>query len=214
MKRITFMLFLSCLLMTVACHVMTSCSNDKEPITSVEETQVIDLTAYDKVVYDNRELLSKWANAKKNALEDGSRAVSSEESECFNELKTNLLPSAASFASELGITKEDLESMMDVTISCNEDYEDAIVALMLFVTTADCARVDEASQSRSGSFKDCFFEATGIAAGADIVGKLAKGSMSKSAIRATLKLIARVGPRNLSMAGVAMMAAEIAWCMW
>ena len=68
MKRITFMLFLSCLLMTVACHVMTSCSNDKEPITSVEETQVIDLTAYDKVVYDNRELLSKWANARKMLL--------------------------------------------------------------------------------------------------------------------------------------------------
>ena len=43
-----------------------------------------------------------------------------EEAECFEALKQNLLPSATQFASELNITKEDLESMTGVGIHDNE----------------------------------------------------------------------------------------------
>ena len=48
-----------------------------------------------------------------------------EEAECFEALKQNLLPSATQFASELNITKEDLESMTGVGIHDNEEFENA-----------------------------------------------------------------------------------------
>ena len=88
-----------------------------------------------------------------------------EEAECFEALKQNLLPSATQFASELNITKEDLESMTGVGIHDNEKFENALVGLMLFVTTTDCSIIDDETQTRGGSFKDCFIEATGIGAG-------------------------------------------------
>lgn len=43
---------------------------------------------------------------------------------------------------------------------------------------------------------------------------LSKGVVSKAVVKATLKLVAKVGTRTLSGAGLALMAAEIAWCMW
>ena len=46
------------------------------------------------VVYKNRELLSDWAYAMQDAQEEGTRAASMEEAECFEALKQNLLPSA------------------------------------------------------------------------------------------------------------------------
>ena len=63
-------------------------------------------------------------------------------------------------------------------------------------------------------FKDCFIEATGIGAGVALVAGLSKGVVSKAVVKATLKLVAKVGTRTLSGAGLALMAAEIAWCMW
>ena len=57
----------------------------------------------------------------------------------FEALKQNLLPSATQLASELNITKEDLESMTGVGIHDNEEFENALVRLMLFVTTTDCS---------------------------------------------------------------------------
>ncbi len=137
-----------------------------------------------------------------------------EESEYFAKLKNNLLPSAFQFASDLNITKEDLESMTGVKIYDIEEYEKALVGLMLFVTTADCSIIDDESQNRGGSFKDCFLEATGIAAGAAIIGGLSKGTVSKAVVRSTLKMVAKLGTRTLCGAGLALLAAEIAWCMW
>ena len=46
------------------------------------------------MVYKNRELLSDWAYAMQDAQEEGTRAASMEEAECFEALKQNLLPSA------------------------------------------------------------------------------------------------------------------------
>lgn len=62
--------------------------------------------------------------------------------------------------------------------------------------------------------KDCFLEATGIAAGAAIIGGLGKNVMTKSALKSTIKLAAKVGGRTLSGIGLALIAAEVAWCMW
>lgn len=68
--------------------------------------------------------------------------------------------------------------------------------------------------TKGGSFKDCFMEATGIAAGVAIVGGLAKGVMTKTMVRAAVNLAVRIGGRAISGAGLALIAAEIAWCMW
>ena len=56
--------------------------------------KTIDLAEYEEVVYKNRELLSDWAYAMQDAQEEGTRAASMEEAECFEALKQNLLPSA------------------------------------------------------------------------------------------------------------------------
>ena len=87
--------------------------------------KTIDLAEYEEVVYKNRELLSDWAYAMQDAQEEGTRAASMEEAECFEALKQNLLPSATQLASELNITKEDLESMTGVGIHDNEEFENA-----------------------------------------------------------------------------------------
>lgn len=103
----------------------------------------------------NRELLSNWAYAKQNAQEESTRSANIEESEYFDKLKVNLLPSAYRFASDLNITKEDLESMTGVKIHNNEEYENTLMGLMLFVTTIDCSIIDNESQTTGGrSFKD------------------------------------------------------------
>ena len=82
-------------------------------------------------------------------------------------------------------------------------------------TNTDCSIIDGGSKTtRGGSFKDWFLEATGIAAGAAIVGGLAKGTVSKAVVRASLRMVAKVGTRTLSGVGLALMAAEITWCMW
>ena len=66
---------------------MTGCSNSNEPIEFEDETQTIDLAEYEEVVYKNRELLSDWAYAMQDAQEEGTRAASMEEAECFEALK-------------------------------------------------------------------------------------------------------------------------------
>ncbi len=201
-------------IMSLICLIMTGCSNNNEPINAVDESQTINLAEYEKVVYNNRELLSDWAYAKQDAQNKVTKATSLKESEYFEKLKDNVLPSASRFASELNITKEDLESMMGIKIHDNEEYENTLVGLMLFITTMDCSRIDDEPQTRGGSFTKCFSEATGIAAGAAIIGHLAKGVVSKAVVRATLKLVAKVGTRTLSGVGLALIAAEITYYMW
>lgn len=203
------------LIMSLACMIITGCSNNNDPDNVVDETKTINLANYEKVVYNNRELLSDWAYAKQDAQEKRTRTADIEESEYFDKLKVNLLPSALQFASELNITKEDLESMTGVKIYNKEEYENTLVGLMLFVTTTSRSIIDNNSQAtRGGSFKDCFLEATGIAAGAAIVGGLAKGTVSKAVVEATVKMVSKVGTRTLSGVGLALIAAEITWCMW
>ena len=53
----------------------------------VDETKTINLANYEKVVYNNRELLSNWAYAKQDALEKNTRAANIAESEYFDKLK-------------------------------------------------------------------------------------------------------------------------------
>ena len=114
MKRIA-------LIMSLICLIITGCSNNNASNNVVDETKTINLANYEKVVYNNRELLSNWAYAKQDAQEKNTRAANIAESKYFDKLKVNLLPSAFQFASDLNITKEDLESMTGVKIYNNEE---------------------------------------------------------------------------------------------
>ena len=57
MKRIA-------LIMSLICLIITGCSNNNASNNVVDETKTINLANYEKVVYNNRELLSNWAYAK------------------------------------------------------------------------------------------------------------------------------------------------------
>jgi len=142
------------------------------------------------------------------------RAAELEANQCFAELKARLLPSAVQFADELNISKEEIELITGEKINNKEELEEALIGLMLFVSATDCCIENDETLTRGGSFKDCFLEATGIAAGAAVVGSLSKGVVSKAVVKATLKLVAKVGTRTLNGVGLALMAAEIIWCMY
>ena len=103
--------------------------------------------------------------------------------------------------------------MTGVKIHNNEEYENTLVGLMLFVTTANYSLINNGLQAtRGGSFKDCFLEATGIAAGSAVVAGLAEKTVSKAVVKATLKMVSKIGTRTLSGVGLALIAAEITWC--
>ena len=61
---------------------------------------------------------------------------------------------------------------------------------------------------------DCFLEATGIAAGAVIIGHLSKGVVSKKVLKQLIKLTAKIGSRTLNGIGLALIATEMAICLW
>lgn len=193
---------------------MTSCSNEAKLEEPTSENKVVDLSKYKDVVYANRQLLSEWGYAAVDAEEEQTRSAEEAANQSFEELKSNLLPAAIQFVEELDISIEDMESMTEEKIDGEKEYEEAIVGLMLFVTATDCNIAEDETLTRGGSFKDCFIEATGIAAGIVIVGGLTKGAVSKKVVRATLKMVAKVGTRTLSGVGLALIAAEIAWCMY
>ena len=86
--------------------------------------------------------------------------------------------------------------MTGVGIHDNEEFENALVGLMLFVTTTDCSIIDDETQTRGGSFKDCFIEATGIGAGVALVAGLSKGVVSKAVVRGIDVCITYIVGRN------------------
>lgn len=59
----------------------------------------------------------------------------------------------------------------------------------------------------------CALEATGLAAGAAVIGGLGYGTLSEKGKKALLKSVAKIGGRTLSGIGLALVAAEFTWCM-
>lgn len=202
------------LLLSLLSLITTGCSDNNESIETIEDNCSIEIRDYQNVVYENRELLSNWAYAKQDVIEEGTRAAEIEEAQYFMELKSKILPSAQQFVTDLNITKDEIELMTGEQISNSEEYENALVGLMLFVTTTNSAIEEDVDQTRGGSFKDCFIEATGIGAGVALIAGLSKGTVSKAIVKATLKLVVKAGTRTLNGIGLALLAAEITWCMW
>lgn len=207
MKKVT--LFLAVLGMA-----MSSCNRsvDVKKDESVVEP-VVEMSQYNDIVYKNKDLLFDWAYSKQSAMAEQTRASDVEERDNFKKLKNKLLPSAVRFVSDLNISKFDIEEMTGEKINSKEELEDAFVGLMLFASMVD-GSIISVPQTKGRSFIDCFLEATEIAGGIDVITKLVKGTMSKQAIKAVVKILAKAGTRSLSGVGLALIAAEIAWCMW
>ena len=89
--------------------------------------QTIDLAEYEEGwLIKNRELI--WlGHAMQDAQEEGTRAASMEEVECFEALKQKSTSHLPPPASELNITKEDLWVNDGVGIHDNEEFENALV---------------------------------------------------------------------------------------
>lgn len=193
---------------------MSSCNRsvDVKKDESVVEP-VVEMSQYNDIVYKNKDLLFEWAYSKQSAMAEQTRASDVEERDNFKKLKNKLLPSAVRFVSDLNISKFDIEEMTGEKINSKEELEDAFVGLMLFASMVDRSIVND-PQTKGRSFVDCFLEATNISGGIVLIGALTRGTMTKKAIKAVVKILAKAGTRSLSGVGLALIAAEIAWCMW
>ena len=201
-------------LLVVLGMAMSSCNRsvDVKKDESVVEP-VVEMSQYNDIVYKNKDLLFEWAYSKQSAMAEQTRASDLEERDNFKKLKNKLLPSAVRFVSDLNISKFDIEEMTGEKINSKEELEDAFVGLMLFASMVDRSIIDD-PQTKGGSFVDCFLEATNISGGIVLIGALTRGTMTKKAIKAVLKMVVKTGVRGLCGVGLALIAAEIAWCMW
>lgn len=178
-----------------------------------DSTQSVSLDRFTQIVKKNKTLLSDWAYSYQDLAEEKTKANEDTESEFYEQLKNELLPAAKEFAYSLSLSEEEIETMTGEKIESDKDYDEMIVGILLFSTTSNCCLIED-EMTRGGSFADCFLEATGIAAGMAIVGGMTKGAMSKAALKAVLKVVARVSTRTLNGVDLALLAGEIAWCMW
>ena len=195
----------------IAFLLFVSCNNEElNYFGSPQKEKQITMDMYDSIVISQRELIADFCIES----QDHNYTRSLSENKSYVSLKQNLLPTAEKFIDDIGITNEDMNDIFGESIKTCTDKEDAVVALLMFSTVLDYSYAQECSITRGGSFKDCFLEATGIAAGTAIVGGLAKGMMTKATVRAALKMVARIGGRTLNGASLALLAGEIAWCMW
>lgn len=188
---------------------LIACSH--EEINSEEETDpIVEMEKYETKVISARNLITEFCiETEKKEL--GTR-TNITNSQSYLNLKNKLLPTAKEFALELNLSNDNIEDFLDSKIMTLEEQEDALIGILLFAVVTNYS--NNLYEKTRASFKDCFLEATGIAAGAAIIGGLGKNVMTKSALKSTIKLAAKVGGRTLSGIGLALIAAEVAWCMW
>lgn len=185
---------------------LTACSSEQDmPIVNEQNTTSVSMSKYVDKVVSHKELIDEFVLNSETSTRNYS-------SENLLNLKNALMSDAKVFSKELGLTVQDMNELFDSKLSVAE-VEDAIVGLLLFSTVLDGCNPSGIS-TRGQDFTNCFQQATGIAAGIAIVGELAKGTMTKAALKQAVKLVARVGGRTLSGVGLALIAAEIAYCMW
>ena len=203
MKR-NFLILLSASLFFVSCS-----NNDEIAPEQVPDPQ-ISMERYESEVINSLDLITDFYIEAKNN-ESSTRSVAA--NQAFLNLKNSLLPTAQQFATELGLSKKDLEDIFGSQIVNEGDQEDALVGILLFAVVTDCSKLN-IEGTRGGSFEDCFLKATGIAAGVAVIGDLTKGALSKATLAKAVKLAAKVGGRTLNGIGLGLIAAEMAICMW
>lgn len=198
---------------------LCSCSDNKqlnEPQIqeAPDDQQVISLDAYDEAIYNNRDLIIDWASAMDDYQFEGTKEAYLKAQERYSSVKEALLPQAKQFVSDLGLTQQEIESATEVQNNTVSEYEDTQLGVMMLIAASNCSLQDNSTLTRGGSFKDCFLEATGIAAGCSIIKGLSSKTVSKQVVIRTLKLVAKMGVKNFAGLGIALIAAEIVWCMW
>lgn len=120
------------------------------------------------------------------------------------------------FFFDRGFNEQDIIEMLDgeheatlipivMEVTKNESNYDLHGSLFLFGTSA-YAR---------GDFRDCFVEATGIAAGVALIGALGAATTDKTLVMKLVKeAVKKIGGRTLGGIGLAMVVADIAYCMY
>ena len=120
------------------------------------------------------------------------------------------------FFYDRGFNEEDIIEMLDgeheatlipivMEVTENESNYGLQGSLFLFGTSA-YAR---------GDFRDCFEGATGIAAGVALIGALGAATIDKTLVMKLVKeAVKKIGGRALGGIGLAMVVADIAYCMY
>lgn len=183
------------------------CTVDEIP-NQEEENPVVDMAEYNAAVQANKDLIVEWYSNTKSGV-----TSKAEVDRSYDSMKQALLPTATKFTKKLHLSDAEIKEMLGVKSLTAEEKEEAELGILLFASMADCSNNGNV-ETRGGTFKDCFLEATGIADGLIIVGALTVGTMSKIAIRKMLKLVVRVSVKGCCGIGLALMAAEIAICMY
>ncbi|MEM5563620.1 hypothetical protein WNY78_00820 [Psychroserpens sp. AS72] len=115
-----------------------------------------------------------------------------------------------------GFTETEIIEMLD-----GED-ESTLIPIVMNVVYSDNtsqASIDflsvfgESAYAQNG-VRDCFLEATGIAAGVALVSALTAQTMDKKLVKKLVKTaVKKIGGRVLGGIGLALMVAEFAWCL-
>ncbi len=199
-KRIIY--FLALLLLPF----LSNCSSTSEELTNDQEkdTQVA-MASYRKLVKDHLSIIEEFYISNKL----NSRSINDR----YEDLKLAFLPSAQELAVKLDLKDSDLREISGTDIRNSEERNQVLIGVLLFSTVLEKGISDRVYDSRS-KFTDCLQEVGGINATIVTFSALAKGTMSKAALKAAVQLAAKIGGRTLSGIGLAIMAAEMAVCMY
>ena len=213
MKKV-YWYYIFCLVVLSACSNQTSDVievskiqkmdvNDCEPSEGEDEEFVL-METYNESVRSNTDIIADFCILNQD---DETTVIT-------DDIFLNLfLPPAQSFVSSLNISYQDINNV--ISLQSQEDYEYAVVGLLILATELDCINTAQANVTRGGSFLDCFSEATGIAGGVSLVGAMAAGTMTKKQLLKVLGMIGGKTALRVSCGvGLALIAAEIAWCMY
>lgn len=112
---------------------------------------------------------------------------------------------------ELDLNENDIIEIFGKQKKLVEIDQTEVLYVAFFVTSMN-SMLDNLKSDNS-SARDCFLEATGIAAGAAIIGSLTGKTVGKAAVKAAIKAAAKIGGRALGGIGLALVVAEFSYCM-
>lgn len=120
------------------------------------------------------------------------------------------------FFYDRGFNEQDIIEMLD------GEHEAALIPTVMEVTENESNYGLQGSLTffgtsayARGDFRDCFEEATGIAAGVALIGALTSATIDKSLVKKLVKeAVKKIGGRALGGIGLAMVVADIAYCMY
>ncbi len=120
-------------------------------------------------------------------------------------------PYAYTFIDRCGISIADINEIFDVNYTDIAAAEAEVVAFSLFMYALGA---EFALATKGDSFRDCFMETTGIAAGIALIGGAGAATLGKEVVKSlTKKVLAKVSTRFLGGVGLVLMAGDMIYCM-